>query len=120
MGISAFRVIHREGQIILRECDLHRARLLRGNCRDAVNGIGKDLIVNRELFLITLGNDALIIREGPVNQLGGEDRRAIMEPNFRLRNRNRNIGLSAINQAANFSHGFARDDHPGQALGPRR
>ena len=68
--------------------------------------------------LVVAGRDhPVVIGEGAVDQLAGEDRAAEAEADLGRRQRDLDRSLELLEQPVELVHGFARNDHVGHALG---
>ena len=71
-GAARIGVVHREGEAALLQAELHRATALGRDGGDAVHGLGEIGALDHKHLVVPGRNHALIIREGAVDELGGE------------------------------------------------
>src|SRR3546814_19464468 len=64
--------VRREGEDAAPEAELHRAGLFGGDGRDPVDGPLEDRALDPQDLVVAGGDHALVVREGAVDQLGGE------------------------------------------------
>ena len=79
----------------------------------AAEGLGVEL----QLLVIVARDDALIIREGAVDELGGEHQIARGETDLGGRERHLDSAVDTFEQLHHLQHRLPRHDHAGHALG---
>ena len=105
------------------DVELDRASALAGDGRDAVDGRLELGIGDLHLLVVALRNDAPVVGEGAVDQLGGERHRADLEAHLGGADADLDGGRAVLDEPVQLVHGLARDDdagHAGSALGQRQ
>ena len=83
--------------------------------RQFIDRLAEALPVDEQRLVVTGRNDALVVGEGAVDQLGGEDHRTEREADLRVRKLHRRLHVRRVDQFLQLADGLARDDdarHP--------
>ena len=111
---------NRQSHLVGRKTHLNRARFLGRDCSNTVNTLEETLRIDFQQFVIALGNHAAVIGERSIDQFRGEDNAALpakSEADFAGRKINLDIAVHRlVQQFAQLSHGFARDNDIGHAF----
>ena len=81
---------------------------------------GEALAVDDQLLVVAGRDDALVVREGAVDQLGGQHDAADGEADLGVRHLDGDGDIRIVDQLLQFADGLARDDDARHALGAGR
>ena len=118
--LPGLHVAHRQGDAVQLEGQFHRTALLGRDGGDAVDGLGEQGVVDVGLFVVPLGNDAHVVGEGTVDDLGGQAGLAEFEADLLRADHDLDRAGAVVEQAADLVDGLARDDDSGTAGGALR
>ena len=119
-GAAGIRVGDREHQLAARERELDGAAALARDRGDAVDRLLELLLVDLEHLVVAERNDAAVIRESAVDQLGGQHHVAEREADLALRQLDRDLAVAVFDQALHLADRLARHDDARHAVGARR
>ena len=102
------------------ERKLHGAPALARHRRDAIDRGLEVRLVDDQRLVVAGRDDAPVVRERAVDQLGGQHHVADREADLGLRQFDRDFGVEILDQALHFADGLARHDDARHAFGALR
>ena len=109
-------------QVVAVHAELHRARPFAADAGHAADRLGEVLLRHAQHLVVAARDHALILREGAVDQLGGQLHRPQREADLGVGQRDGDLVLHLLRQLPQLVHRLAGDDHArhaGGAIGQR-